>query len=461
MNSQFNGNGYNEDKAAGNAMPAFSGAFDDDSARPTLLTNGQPEQTQYIPPMYGQPMYGQPQFGQYAPPMYGQPVYYAPPVYIQQPMLPKNVVDRKLFRTHCSRVGLMLMADFGLMFAVQFVVLMAAIVILVVRNRIDISGGDVAGFSAALLGAPFMLAGGLSAIAGNMTPAALHLRKWNFKFSDPFRGDKLSPFFTLAALLTALGLNSAWCEAYEYLRSWFGNVMDYIPESSDKLYSPETMSLAGMILYLTWVCVIAPVTEEYMFRGAMLKTLSHYGSGFAIAASAFAFGLMHGNMQQTPMAFLIGLIMGYVASKSGNIRQTIFIHAANNTIASLPQIINYFKPEWNEAYENYIGSFDEFTMTFAAFALLYFMFRRSRGLRARRKRILSGLDRIRRAERLWLRLEVPDVRRIPRLDSVKHKFCHFVTSGGMIFFIVVCLLSVFIMSFLPYIIKQPIPGMGF
>ena len=126
MNSQFNGNGYNEDKAAGNAMPAFSGAFDDDSARPTLLTNGQPEQTQYIPPMYGQPMYGQPQFGQYAPPMYGQPVYYAPPVYIQQPMLPKNVVDRKLFRTHCTRVGLMLMADFGLMFAVQFVVLMAA-----------------------------------------------------------------------------------------------------------------------------------------------------------------------------------------------------------------------------------------------------------------------------------------------------------------------------------------------
>ena len=77
----------NVDYSAGNTVPAFSGAFDDDSVRPTMGTDGQTVQP-FVPSMYGQPvgqyappMYGQP-VGQYAPPMYGQPVgQYAPPMY--------------------------------------------------------------------------------------------------------------------------------------------------------------------------------------------------------------------------------------------------------------------------------------------------------------------------------------------------------------------------------------------
>ena len=69
-------------------------------------------------------------------------------------------------------------------------------------------------------------------------------------------------------------------------------------------------------------------------------------------------------------------------------------------------------------------------------------------------------EKVSGAERAWLRLEVPDERRLPQFDSVKHKFCHFVTSGGMLFFILVCLLSIFVASFLPYLLKQPIPGIG-
>lgn len=488
MNNQFNSQNYGTDayNTAGNTLPAFSGAFDDDSSRPVMSTDGQPVQ-QYAPPMYGQPvqqqyvpqMYGQPA-QQYVPPVYGQPVQqYVPPMYgqpvqqqymqsmnvqpVQQyPVLPKNVLDRKLFRTHCTRVGLMLMADYGLMFAVQFVVIVIAAVVLVITGM----GGSVdmkdTTELVAMLVSPIMFAGGLSAVVGNMLPSSLHLRKWRYKFTDPFKGDKLSPIFTLTALFTALGLNSAWCYVYYYyLKPWFGDFMGYVPENTETLYTPYNMPLVGMICYLVWVCIIAPVTEEYMFRGAMLRTLSKYGSGFAIVASALAFGLMHGNMGQTPMAFLIGLIMGYVAAKSGNIKQTIFIHMVNNIIASIPQILSYFMPDWSGYYNQYVEYFDYGTMIFAALMLPYFIFTRARGLRARKKRLASGGENVSGAERAWLRLEVPDQRRLPQLDSVKHKFLHFVTSGGMIFFILVCLLSIFVASFLPYIIKQPIPGMGF
>ncbi len=513
----------NQNTPTGNSMPAFSGAFDDDSSRPAINTVGQPvAQQQYTPPMYGQPvpqqqyappMYGQPvpqqqyappMYGQpvpqqqYAPPMYGQPVpqqqyvppmygqpvpqqQYAPPMYgqpvaqqqyvppmygqpvaiqygqpvpiYQPPALPKEVMDRKLFRKHCSRVGLMLMADMGLMTAVEIVVIFVAAIVLAIISPGIFKSNDTGVIMTTMLPV-VLLAGGLSAIVGNMLPSALHLRKWRYKFADPFRGDKLSPLFILTALITALGLNSAWCTLYYFCKGWFEEFIQFTPNESNTLYSQDSMPLFGMICYLIWVCVIAPVTEEYMFRGAMLKTLSKYGSGFAIVASALAFGLMHGNMGQTPMAFLIGLVMGYVAAKSGNIRQTIFIHMVNNILASLPQIFHYFLPDWYDYYAEYVEYFDYFTMAFAAVALIVFIVRRTRGLNARKARIASGSEEVSNAERRWIRLEVPDERRLPQFDSVKHKFAHFVTSGGMIFFIVVCLLSIFVSSFLPYLVPN-------
>ena len=507
MDHPSNGQPLHHNQEAGNTMPAFSGAFDDDSSRRAVNTGGQPvPQQQYVPPMYGQPvpqqqyvppMYGQPapqqqyappMYGQpapqqqYAPPMYGQPVplqQYVPPMYgqpvqqyapnmyvqpvpvYQPPALPKEVIDRKLFRKHSTRVGLMLMADFGLMFGVQLVVLIIAVIVIIAANSEVLSGaGETANF-VAMFTPVLMLAGGLSAIVGNMLPSSLHLYKWRYEFADPFRGDRLSPLFTLTALLTALGLNSAWGYVYYFGKKWFEEIIQYSPADSDVLYTPETLSLFGVICYLVWVCIIAPVTEEYMFRGAMLRTLSKYGSGFAIVASALAFGLMHGNMAQTPMAFLIGLVLGYVAAKSGNIRQTILIHMANNLLASLPQILKYFLPEWYDVYEAYGEYFDFFTMAFAAVALMYFIMTRASGLGARKKRIASGTEEISGAERRWIKLEVPDERRLPQLDSVRHKFCHFITSGGMIFFIVFCLLSIFFVSFMPYILGQSFTNFGF
>ena len=249
MDHPSNGQPLHHNQEAGNTMPAFSGAFDDDSSRRAVNTGGQPvPQQQYVPPMYGQPvpqqqyvppMYGQPApQQQYAPPMYGQPVplqQYVPPMYgqpvqqyapnmyvqpvpvYQPPALPKEVIDRKLFRKHSTRVGLMLMADFGLMFGVQLVVLIIAVIVIIAANSEVLSGaGETANF-VAMFTPVLMLAGGLSAIVGNMLPSSLHLYKWRYEFADPFRGDRLSPLFTLTALLTALGLNSAWRYVYYFL----------------------------------------------------------------------------------------------------------------------------------------------------------------------------------------------------------------------------------------------------
>ena len=76
--------------------------------------------------------------------------------------------------------------------------------------------------------------------------------------------------------------------------------------------------------------VIPALVEEYACRGIVLGTLLPFGEGFAILSSSIVFGVMHGNFEQMPFAFLVGLVLGYVRVKSGSLWICILIHFANN-----------------------------------------------------------------------------------------------------------------------------------
>ena len=84
----------------------------------------------------------------------------------------------------------------------------------------------------------------------------------------------------------------------------------------------------GMFLY---ACVLAPVTEEILFRGVVLRKLLPFGKRFAILCSAVTFGLFHGNLVQAPFACLVGLILGYVAVEY-NICWAMLLHMINNLV---------------------------------------------------------------------------------------------------------------------------------
>lgn len=97
----------------------------------------------------------------------------------------------------------------------------------------------------------------------------------------------------------------------------------------------EAMELASsgsdtlsMFLYAS---LGAPVVEEIIFRGLVLRGLEKYGKRFAILVSAILFGLFHGNIVQSPYAFVVGLILGYVAMEY-NILWAMVLHMANNLV---------------------------------------------------------------------------------------------------------------------------------
>ena len=427
------GRGFSEGQSVAPVLTDGQGFSGAQSVAPNLTAG------QYMPPQYAYPVAPNLTQAQYS---YGPPANYYRPAVILTP----EQVNEKMFKVHSSKVGLTLMADYGLMIVVMIVVMVVGLIGYHLMKDSYFAWLDEESVMSNLM----MFGMGLAAIVGNMVPAAAHGRKWKIGFTQPFRGEKLSPGFVLAALMTALGLNTAWGYVYYYCREFFYNDLFHITPPADEIYTPESLSLVGMIMLLVWTCIVAPVTEEYLFRGVIMRTLSKHSVGFGIVASAFVFGMMHGNMAQTPMAFLIGLVLGYVAAKSGSIRQTIFLHFVNNCLASVPQAVNYFCPQFNGWVDTAYFYLEIFELVFAAGALLYFFVTRHKGLKARAARLASsGTAAVAKAEAAWNRLEIPEEKRRPAFPYIKHRFGKFITSGGMIFFICVMILSIVLTALLP------------
>jgi len=108
---------------------------------------------------------------------------------------------------------------------------------------------------------------------------------------------------------------------------WILNTCGYtIAEGMESLQSdPDNFS---MFLYAG---ILAPITEEILFRGVIQRSVLPFGKKLAILVSALTFGLFHGNLIQTPYAFAVGLVLGYVAAEY-NILWAMLLHMINNLV---------------------------------------------------------------------------------------------------------------------------------
>ena len=83
-----------------------------------------------------------------------------------------------------------------------------------------------------------------------------------------------------------------------------------------------------MILYVGF---LGPIIEEYIFRWKLLNRLRRFGDKAAITYTALMFGLMHGNVTQFLYAAVIGVVLGYVAVKTGRMRYNCLLHILINS----------------------------------------------------------------------------------------------------------------------------------
>jgi hypothetical protein len=117
------------------------------------------------------------------------------------------------------------------------------------------------------------------------------------------------------------------------------SILNYIvqlllPVSEDTLKIFEKFLGGNLFAVLLSVCVIAPVAEEAIFRGLILKDfIKHMNKWVAILLSALFFGVLHLNIWQGISAFFLGILLGWLYVESGSLKLSIFAHAANNFIA--------------------------------------------------------------------------------------------------------------------------------
>jgi len=139
----------------------------------------------------------------------------------------------------------------------------------------------------------------------------------------------------------------------EYLMSLFpttGNrFIEELYDSTKQAF--ETMlnyKIAGFIT----VCIIAPVFEEILFRGILLRGLLQNNKNpfLAILLSSFLFGLAHMNPWQFLGAGLLGAVFGFVYYRTKSLWLCIFLHALNNTISFLMMV------KYGTLEENVTGS---------------------------------------------------------------------------------------------------------
>lgn len=93
------------------------------------------------------------------------------------------------------------------------------------------------------------------------------------------------------------------------------------------------------------IVVVAPLLEEMLFRGVLLSRLRRsMTAGSAITISAAVFAAIHlldpSAAFVVPGLFVIGLVLGYQALRTGNIGLSIMTHAGVNLAAVIGLVFN-------------------------------------------------------------------------------------------------------------------------
>lgn len=189
---------------------------------------------------------------------------------------------------------------------------------------------------------PFSTAVGLSLIIANSLAVALLfvLRMVRLKTFSPLRVRwSWLPLLIVAALAGIFSMNLL-CEQL--------NLPDMMAE--------QFKSLAHNPWGILAMVIVAPITEELLFREAIISSLLHHNMHRwqAVLISSLAFGIVHFNPVQVVFAFFIGIILGTIFVKTGRALVTSIIHIINNALAAIE--MRLFADEMDElTYSDLLG----------------------------------------------------------------------------------------------------------
>ena len=148
--------------------------------------------------------------------------------------------------------------------------------------------------------------------------------------------------------------------------SWLQELMPELPNTAEKAFDLVLKDRWGYFI----VGLLAPLSEELVFRGAILRELLKWKENpwIGIIISAMLFSLVHMNPVQMPHAFLVGILLGWLYYRTDSIIPGVIWHWVNNTIAYV--MYNLTNPD--ETLLEYFGSQQRVLMA-VGFSLMIFL----------------------------------------------------------------------------------------
>lgn len=115
--------------------------------------------------------------------------------------------------------------------------------------------------------------------------------------------------------------------------------LSFIAPDMMEAYSEKMAATMGDMsaFYLVSALILAPVAEEFIFRGITLELSMRMTKRFIVAniIQAAFFGIVHLNLIQGVYAFLLGLILGFVRRRYDSLIASIIGHITFNIAGSI------------------------------------------------------------------------------------------------------------------------------
>ena len=114
---------------------------------------------------------------------------------------------------------------------------------------------------------------------------------------------------------------------------------DYIIDLS-KILQPDSM-LGYVFLFLA-VVIVAPISEEVVFRGFLQKFLEDHWKDItrAVLVTSLFFAMIHFNPFWTIQIYILGVVLGFLAWKTKSVIPSIMLHSINNGAAYILSIFD-------------------------------------------------------------------------------------------------------------------------
>lgn len=159
-------------------------------------------------------------------------------------------------------------------------------------------------------------------LSGILSAIIIHYGLHMTNFPECFNASKIQWRMAIVGILAAI--------MGAFALDWMAEQIE-MPNPLADLFIDISQNPIGILA----IALVGPVCEEFTFREGIQGFLHRNGasSWAAILFSALCFGIIHMNPAQTFFATLLGIILGIIYYKTGNIVVTSIVHIINNSIA--------------------------------------------------------------------------------------------------------------------------------